>query len=83
MAITRIHAIKGTLSKSIAYICNPAKTQEEILIDSFGCSHETAHFSFKFALEGTMTRQKITLPSTLFSPLLRVRYPMRKPTKLE
>ena len=35
------------------YICNPAKTDESILISSFGCSPETAAFDFKFALSKT------------------------------
>jgi len=39
--------------KAIAYICNPDKTDGSILISSFGCSPETAHFDFKFALSKT------------------------------
>ena len=49
MAITKIHAIKATVHKAVDYICNPAKTDESILISSFGCSPETAAFDFKFA----------------------------------
>lgn len=53
MAITKIHAIKATVNKAVDYICNPAKTDESILISSFGCSPETAAFDFKFSLSKT------------------------------
>ena len=53
MAYTKIHAIKSTVDKAIAYICNPNKTDESILISSFACSPETAHYDFKFALSRT------------------------------
>ena len=53
MAITKIHAIQATVNKAVDYICNPAKTDENILISSFGCSPETAAFDFKFALSKT------------------------------
>ena len=51
MAITKIHPIKTTLDLSIKYICNPEKTDEETLISTHACGHETA------ALEFEMTRQ--------------------------
>ncbi|MCR5586424.1 MAG: relaxase/mobilization nuclease domain-containing protein [Lachnospiraceae bacterium] len=50
MAYTKIHAIKASISSAVAYICNPKKTDEKLLIDSFGCSPETAALDFKFAL---------------------------------
>ena len=53
MAYTKIHAIKATVHKAIAYICNPSKTDNSILVTSFGCSPETAHYDFKFALSKT------------------------------
>ena len=53
MAITKIHAIKATVHKAVDYICNPSKTDENILISSFGCSPETAAYDFKFALSKT------------------------------
>ena len=53
MAITKIHAIKATVHKAVDYICDPAKTDESILISSFGCSPETAAYDFKFALSKT------------------------------
>ena len=53
MAITKIHAIQATVNKAVDYICNPAKTDESILISSFGCSPKTAAFDFKFSLSKT------------------------------
>ncbi len=53
MAYTKIHAITATVGKAVDYICNPAKTDEGILISSYGCSPETAAFDFKFALSKT------------------------------
>ncbi len=53
MAYTKIHAIKSTVNKAINYICNPDKTDNEILITSYGCSPETAPYDFKFALSKT------------------------------
>ena len=51
MAVTKIHPIKSTLDKALAYICNPEKTDEKILISSFGCSFETADIEFQFTID--------------------------------
>lgn len=56
MAVTKIHSIKSTLHKSVAYICNPDKTDGQILISSFGCSPQTAEYDFRFALSKTKGR---------------------------
>ena len=53
MAYTKIHAIQATVHKAVDYICNPDKTNESILISSYGCSPETAAYDFKFALSKT------------------------------
>ena len=50
MAVTKIKPMKSTLKKALDYICNPAKTDEKILISSYGCSHETADIEFGFTL---------------------------------
>lgn len=50
MAYTRIHAIKTTVHKSIAYICNPDKTEGELLISSFACDAKFARYQFQDAL---------------------------------
>lgn len=53
MAYTRIHAIKTTVHKSIAYICNPDKTEGELLISSFACDAKFARYQFQDALSKT------------------------------
>lgn len=53
MAITKIHAIKATLPKAIKYITNPHKTDDKILVSTFACGVETAHYDFNFALSRT------------------------------
>ena len=58
MAYTKIHAITATVSKAVDYICNPDKTDEGILISSYGCSPETAAYDFKFALSKTSQSDK-------------------------
>ena len=50
MAVTKIHPIKTTLNKAIDYICNPDKTDNQILISSYGCSYQTADIEFGFTL---------------------------------
>lgn len=47
MAVTKIKAIRGTLSKAIAYILNPEKTDEKLLVSSYGCASETAAREFE------------------------------------
>ena len=46
MAITKNHPINSTLKKAIEYICNPDKTDGTLLIDSYGCTPETADIEF-------------------------------------
>jgi hypothetical protein len=53
MSITRIHAIKATVKRSIDYICNPAKTDGETLITAFGTTVEYAPAMFANALKKT------------------------------
>lgn len=58
MAYTRIHAIKSTVAKAVAYICNPDKTEQQLLVDSFGCCPETARHDFDYALSRTKQSDK-------------------------
>ena len=58
MAYTRIHAIKATVHKSIDYICNPNKTEGNLLVSSFSCVPKDAHFAFKMALSKTSEKDK-------------------------
>ena len=48
MAVTKIKAIRGTLSKAIAYILNSEKTDEKLLVSSYGCASETAAREFEW-----------------------------------
>jgi Relaxase/Mobilisation nuclease domain. len=58
MAYTRIHAIKNTVEKAVAYICNPEKTEEKLLVDTFCCGIETVKHDFQFALSQTNPSDK-------------------------
>ena len=51
MAVTKIKAIRSTVDSAIAYIINPAKTDEKLLVSSFGCSVETAAKEFEWTKE--------------------------------
>ena len=48
MAVTKIKAIRGTLSKALAYIINPEKTDDKMLVSSYGCATETAAQEFEW-----------------------------------
>lgn len=56
MAITKIKPIKGTLNKALDYIQNPAKTDEKMLVSSFGCSYEAADIEFGFTLSQALDK---------------------------
>ncbi len=58
MAYTRIHAIKSTVTKAVNYICNPDKTEQQLLVDSFGCHPDTARHDFDYALCRTKSSDK-------------------------
>lgn len=51
MAITKIKPIKATVKKAIDYIINPFKTDEQLLVSSYGCIPETADIEFEFTRE--------------------------------
>lgn len=46
MAYVKIFPIKATVDKAVKYILNPEKTDEQLLVSSFGCTPETAAFEF-------------------------------------
>lgn len=56
MAVTKIKPIKSTLSKALDYIQNPDKTDEKMLVSSFGCSAETADIEFEFTLSQALEK---------------------------
>ena len=47
MAVTKIHPIKSTLNLALDYIMNGNKTDDKILISSFGCNPQTVHLEFE------------------------------------
>ena len=55
MAITKIHAIKLTLSKAILYIENPDKTAGQALVSGYNVEPQTA--SFDFAITAAMAHK--------------------------
>ena len=42
MAITKIKPIRGTVNKALAYILDPAKTDEQLYVSSYGCAASDA-----------------------------------------
>jgi len=48
MAVTKIKPIRGTLKKALAYIMNIDKTDEKLLISSYGCSAPYADREFEY-----------------------------------
>lgn len=55
MAVTKIHAIKSTLSKAIAYIENPSKTDGQLYVSGYNTEPQTA--SLDFEMTATMARK--------------------------
>lgn len=53
MAVTKNHPINSTLKKAIEYICNPDKTDGTLLVDSYGCTPETADIEFAWTHKKT------------------------------
>ena len=51
MADFKIFPIKVTVKKALDYITNPDKTDEKLLVSSFGCSPETADLEFAMTRE--------------------------------
>ena len=47
MAVTKIHAIKSTLGKALAYIENPDKTDGQLLVSGYNCEPQTASVDFE------------------------------------
>ena len=56
MAVTKIKPVKSTLSKALAYIQNPDKTDDKLLVSSYGCSYETADIEFAFTLSQALDK---------------------------
>ena len=56
MAVIKIKPIKSTLKKALEYIQNPDKTDDKMLVSSFGCSYETADIEFAFTLSQALDK---------------------------
>ena len=56
MEVTKIKPIKSTLKKALEYIQNPDKTDDKMLVSSFGCSYETADIEFAFTLSQALDK---------------------------
>ncbi|GHU79063.1 endonuclease [Clostridia bacterium] len=56
MAVTKIKPVKSTLAKALEYIQNPAKTDDKMLVSSFGCSYETADIEFEYTLSRALDK---------------------------
>jgi hypothetical protein len=56
MAVTKIKPVKSTLKQRLEYIQNPAKTDEKMLVSSFGCSYETADIEFRHTLSKALDK---------------------------
>lgn len=66
MAYTTTHSITNTLRKAIDYICNPDKTDNELLVSSFACLPATADIEF----EWTRKKEKIEKGDSLARHLI-------------
>ena len=59
MAITKIHAIKSTLGKALAYIEDPDKTDGQMLVSGYNCEPQTASIDFEMtAVKGKLKKRK-------------------------
>ena len=56
MAVTKIKPVKGGLKRALDYIQNPDKTDEKMLVSSFGCAYETVYEEFEFTLSKAMQK---------------------------
>ena len=52
MAYIKVFPSRASVKKFVKYVTNPDKTNEQILVSSFGCSPETAQATFE------ITRQR-------------------------
>lgn len=65
MAVTKIKAIRGTLNKALAYIMNPEKTDDKMLVSSYGCAAETAAQEFEYMM--AQTKLKVSSVSLMMT----------------
>jgi hypothetical protein len=56
MAVTKIKPVKSALKQRIEYIQNPAKSDGNMLVSTFGCAYETADFEFESTLSRALEK---------------------------
>lgn len=61
MAITKTHTIKATVNLAVDYICNPEKTDGQLLVSSYGCSPETADIEFEMTRDKALSKRGTVL----------------------
>lgn len=66
MAITKIHAIKSTLGKALAYIENPDKTDGQMLVSGYNCEPQTASIDFEMTAVLAHKARNLKRNGTLF-----------------
>lgn len=78
MAITKIHAIKSTLGKALAYIENPDKTDGQMLVSGYNCEPQTASIDFEMTavLAHKARNLKRKRSTNVYIPLDNARYTM-------
>ena len=70
MAVTKIKPIRGTVNKAIAYIIDPKKTDDELLVSSFGCAaSESAAKEFEWT-RNLATQQGAQIPKVIARHLI-------------
>ena len=58
MAITKIHVIKSTLGKALAYIENPDKTDGQMLVSGYNYEPQTASIDFEMTAVDLLSNLK-------------------------
>ena len=58
MPITKIHVIKSTLGKALAYIENPDKTDGQMLVSGYNCEPQTASIDFEMTAVDLLSNLK-------------------------
>ena len=70
MAVTKIKPIRGTVNKAITYIIDPKKTDDELLVSSFGCAaSESAAKEFEWT-RNLATQQGAQIPKVIARHLI-------------
>ena len=70
MAVTKIKPIRGTVNKAIAYIIDPKKTDDELLVSSFACAaSDTAAKEFEWT-RNLAAQQGAQIPTVLARHLI-------------